>query len=217
MDAALARETNPARWASSARVSIWDFARQLQARPLTDVQEKRVLASLADLQRAHPDAATSVAGARRMVLTLGVGKKAPEIVGADLEGVTFRLSDYRGRVVALVFSGDWCGICRSDYPSTRDLLGRFRDAPVTVLGVDSSRSLAAAKRTKAAERLDYRSWWDGGAGQHTEGPIASAWNVVGWPTVYVIDAAGVIRFVDVRRDHLIDAVSQLLADSHDRR
>ena len=27
----------------------------------------------------------------------------------------------------------------------------------------------------------------------TSGPIATAWNVRGWPTVYVIDEKGVIR------------------------
>jgi hypothetical protein len=34
---------------------------------------------------------------------LRVGNKAPDIVGADLDGTTFRLSDYRGKVVFLNF------------------------------------------------------------------------------------------------------------------
>lgn len=36
-----------------------------------------------------------------------VGKPAPEIDGQDLDGVAFRLSDYRGQVVVLDFWGDW--------------------------------------------------------------------------------------------------------------
>jgi hypothetical protein len=32
---------------------------------------------------------------------------AVEIAGEDLDGVPFRLSDYRGRVVVLDFWGDW--------------------------------------------------------------------------------------------------------------
>jgi len=38
---------------------------------------------------------------------LRVGKVAPDIVGEDLDGVKFKLSDYRGKVVLLTFWGDW--------------------------------------------------------------------------------------------------------------
>ncbi len=36
-----------------------------------------------------------------------VGQIAPEIHGQDVDGETFRLSDYRGKVVMLDFWGDW--------------------------------------------------------------------------------------------------------------
>ena len=36
-----------------------------------------------------------------------LGTEAPEIVGVDLDGVEFKLSDYRGKVVMLDFYGDW--------------------------------------------------------------------------------------------------------------
>lgn len=38
---------------------------------------------------------------------LRVGSIAPDIEGEDAEGVPFRLSDYRGKVVLLKFWGDW--------------------------------------------------------------------------------------------------------------
>lgn len=36
-----------------------------------------------------------------------VGNLAPEINGKDMDGVAFKLSDYRGKVVMLDFWGDW--------------------------------------------------------------------------------------------------------------
>ena len=36
-----------------------------------------------------------------------IGKVAPEIEGKDVNGVPFKLSDYRGQVVLLDFWGDW--------------------------------------------------------------------------------------------------------------
>lgn len=39
--------------------------------------------------------------------TLRVGKEAPDIKGADLDGKDFKLTDYRGKVVLLDFWGNW--------------------------------------------------------------------------------------------------------------
>ena len=41
------------------------------------------------------------------IVNLAVGKPAPEIDGEDLAGVSFKLSDYLGKVVMLDFWGDW--------------------------------------------------------------------------------------------------------------
>lgn len=38
---------------------------------------------------------------------LAMGTAAPEIVGEDLDGAPFKLSDYRGKVVVLDFWGHW--------------------------------------------------------------------------------------------------------------
>ena len=38
---------------------------------------------------------------------LSVSKIAPDIEGEDIEGVAFKLSDYRGKVVLLSFWGHW--------------------------------------------------------------------------------------------------------------
>jgi hypothetical protein len=38
---------------------------------------------------------------------LTLGSIAPDIVGVDLDGVAFKLSDYKGKVVLLDFWGDW--------------------------------------------------------------------------------------------------------------
>ncbi len=46
-------------------------------------------------------------GALFAMRNLKVGKEVPEIEGADLDGVAFKLSDYRGKVVLLDFWGNW--------------------------------------------------------------------------------------------------------------
>ena len=39
--------------------------------------------------------------------SLAIGMPVPDIQGEDIEGVEFKLSDYRGKVVVIDFWGDW--------------------------------------------------------------------------------------------------------------
>jgi hypothetical protein len=58
--------------------------------------------------------------------------------------------------------------------------------------------------------MTWRSFWNGPDG--ADGPISWAWNVMGWPTVYVIDAKGVIRAKNVREKEMDKAVDGLLKE-----
>ena len=65
------------------------------------------------------------------------------------------------------------------------------------------------KEVLKKEKITWRSWWDGGG---TSGPIASKWNVHSWPTIYVLDGKGVIRYKGVRGEAMDKAVETLLAE-----
>jgi peroxiredoxin len=207
----LAAEKDPARWGDNARTHLWNFARQLQTARLTPTQELQVSKHLDGLARLHPTDASLIARTKRMIGTLTLGKTAPDIVGKDLNGIDFRLSDYRGKVVVLLFSADWCGICRTLNPYERLMLELYQNWPFAILSVETGASPELTKQAKVEEGLAYRSWWDvspeGGSG-----PIASSWNVGGFPSIYVIDESGVIRFVDLRYEDLLKGVRQLLTE-----
>jgi hypothetical protein len=64
---------------------------------------------LVELQERYPDS-DYAAGARGFLFELDhlqVGMVAPDIEATDQDGATFKLSDYRGKVVLLVFWGFW--------------------------------------------------------------------------------------------------------------
>jgi hypothetical protein len=44
-----------------------------------------------------------------------------------------------------------------------------------------------------AEQVTARSWRDGGGNANTPGPIARRFHVHGWPSLFLVDAHGVIR------------------------
>jgi hypothetical protein len=54
--------------------------------------------------------------------------------------------------------------------------------------------------------------WKQAAQGSTLGPLPRRWNVSSWPTIYVLDAKGVIRFKDLRDDQLEEAAAKLIAE-----
>ena len=94
------------------------------------------------------------------------------------------------------------------YPHERSLVKRLEGKPFALLGINSDTDKGKLKQALEKEEITWRSWWD----KDTSGPIASTWNVQGWPTIYVIDQKGVIRYRDVRGDAMDKAVDSLLAE-----
>ena len=127
------------------------------------------------------------------IRNLAVGKPAPEIIGTDLDGQPFKLSDYRGKVVLLTFWAGWCGACRDIASLERSLAETMRGRPFVLLGVNSDDDMVKLKEQMNAEHITVRSWRDGGGNANTPGPIARRFNVHGWPSLYLLDAHGFIR------------------------
>src|SRR5262249_49319642 len=119
---------------------------------------------------------------------LSVGKTVPEIEAEDLDGTTFKLSDYRGKGVLLVFCGQWCGPCRAMYPHERSLVKKLKGKPFALIGINSDKDRDQLKKILEEEKITWRSFWNGGS---TEGPISTKWNVRAWPALFVIDHQGV--------------------------
>jgi thiol-disulfide isomerase/thioredoxin len=208
----VAKETDAAKWQKAAELHFWRLQNRLERGRLTAAQEAKVVAAINTMAAAHPDAKSYLDQRIWMVTKLGIGKEAPEIVGKDFDNVEFKLSESRGKVTVVVFTGEWCGPCRSEYPYHRLLLELHKDKPFAIVGINSDPKLDVARQGKIDSRLSYRAWWDGHAAKNTEGPIATEWGVTGWPTTYVLDKKGVIRFAGLRHEDLLKAVAQLMAE-----
>ena len=97
------------------------------------------------------------------------------------------------------------------YPHERSLVEQWKNEPFVILGVNSDRDLESLKSVRAKERISWRSFWNGPEG--SSGPISRAWKVEGWPTLYLIDPEGVVRYSSVGADEraLDAAIEALLA------
>ena len=95
------------------------------------------------------------------------------------------------------------------FPHERSLVKRLEGKPFALIGINSDSDKEQLKKVMEQEQITWRSFWDGG---NTNGPIATRWNVSGWPTIYVLDHKGVIRFRDVREEAMDKAVDTLIEE-----
>ncbi len=180
-----------------------------------EVVHERVLGEFADV-RNFPGFATDPTtlgkasetwlSARRK---MAIGASAPPIEGKDVDGKSFKLSDYRGKVVVVVFWASWCGPCMAQVPHERALASRLRGRPFALLGVNCDLSKEEARVAMAKADISWPNWFDG---DPNEGPITARWNARALPKVFVLDTLGVIRFKDVRGEALGKAVDDLLEE-----
>jgi Thioredoxin-like len=93
------------------------------------------------------------------------------------------------------------------YPHERSLVKKLEGKPFVILGVNSDTDRAEIKKVIEKEEITWRSFWNDGTG----GPISTKWNVRGWPTVYILDPKGVIRYKSVgANEKAIDATIEKL-------
>jgi peroxiredoxin len=119
-----------------------------------------------------------------------VGAVAQEITGADFDGNSLRLSDFRGKVILLDFWKPACPPCRQMHLEARRLVEKYGPDQLIVLGVFDGTS-DVGRRLHHAERLTWPSIVD----SHRR--AARDWKISGTPTIFLIDPDGVIRYQSV--------------------
>src|SRR5689334_13630912 len=94
-------------------------------------------------------------------------------------------------------------------PHEKKMVERLKDKPFALLGVNSDGGRDALRKILKEQGISWRHFVDG----TTQGPIATRWNVHGWPTIFVLDRKGVIRYQDLRGEALERAVVKLLEET----
>jgi hypothetical protein len=98
--------------------------------------------------------------------------------------------------------------CVKLVPHERSLVERYKDKPFVLVGVNSDAERDTAKEAIGKRQMAWRSWWDG-----ADGHIAAQWHVKFFPSIYVLDGRGVVRYVNVRGAELEQAIDALLAEA----
>jgi thiol-disulfide isomerase/thioredoxin len=138
---------------------------------------------------------------------LAIGKPAPELKSVDLDRKPVRLADLKGRVVVLDVWATWCVPCQAMIPHQRGLVKRLDGKPFTLVSISVDEKPEIVTKFLKKEPMPWTHWFNG-----PDGRIIGELNVWSYPTIYVLDAKGVIRYKDVRGKLLDQAVDALLKE-----
>jgi thiol-disulfide isomerase/thioredoxin len=140
---------------------------------------------------------------------------APELATGDwINSEPLKLNDLRGRVVLIEFWTFGCYNCRNTLPHIIDWDNRYREKGLTVIGVhspefDEERKVEHLRREVSSLGIrypvvtdnDYQTW--------------NAYKVEAWPTVFLLDKQGRIRWMRVGEGDYDEAerlIQKLLAE-----
>jgi len=140
---------------------------------------------------------------------------APELAsGTWINSEALTLKGQRGRVVLIDFWTFGCYNCRNTLPAIKSWDTRYRDKGLTIIGVhtpelDTERSIENVRREVAALQIRYAVLTD------NDYATWNAYKVEGWPTMFLLDKSGHVRWMHVGEgayDEAEQTIQRLLAE-----
>jgi thiol-disulfide isomerase/thioredoxin len=142
---------------------------------------------------------------------------APELApGTWLNSEALTLKGLRGRVVLVDFWTFGCYNCRNTLPSVKSWDARYREKGLTIIGVhtpelDSEREIENVRREVSALGIRYPVMTD------NDYATWKAYNVEAWPTMFLIDKKGQVRWMHIGEgayDEAEQTLQKLLAEEY---
>lgn len=143
---------------------------------------------------------------------------APELTNETWLNVDepLRLADLRGRVVALEMWTFDCINCKNVIPALKEWDEKYRSQGLTIIGnhypeFDHEFSLSNLKEKVLQYGIEYA------VTQDNDGATWNAYKNIYWPTLYLIDKQGHIRYIHIgegRYEETEAAIQTLLAENY---
>ena len=116
-------------------------------------------------------------------------KEAPDFTLPSLTGgESISLQDYRGEVVYLTFWASWCVPCRQEMPYLAQLWQRHKDSGLQVIGINVEEDATTARQFAEELQLPFPLVQD------QDRAVSKLYRVPGFPTHFIVDRRGRIRF-----------------------
>lgn len=136
---------------------------------------------------------------------------APSLQLTDIEGKRWLLEDLRGEVVLVNFWATWCPPCVEEIPSLGRLDVHMYGQPFRVVSVDVGEQAAQVQAFLKRVPADFPVLLD------PEGSVTGPWNIRAFPTSFIIDREGRMRYgyfggLEWDSDEVVELISSVLEE-----
>jgi peroxiredoxin len=109
---------------------------------------------------------------------------APDFTLKGEDGNTYRLKDYRGKIVILNFWATWCPPCREEMPSMERAWHQIKDKGIVILAINVGEDADTIFEFTGQYPMTFPLPMD------IDGEVVRQYPIRGLPTTYIIDSAG---------------------------
>ena len=126
---------------------------------------------------------------------------APDFSLQDIQGKTFKLSSQLGNPVVMFFGTTWCPACRGEMPVFKAIYDKYAVRGLNFLYIDINESTERVARFAKQNSFPYLVLVD------ADGSVANDYNIIGVPTLILVDKSGNITDISHRVSDLpLDAI-----------
>jgi peroxiredoxin len=152
----------------------------------TSIDDKVALISLFDKSMQDKFYGKQMMDAIHQAKASEVGMSAPDFTLKDVNGNDVKLSSLRGHYVLLDFWASWCGPCKSEFPSLKNIYADYKDKNLIVVGVSIDTNQSDWLNAIQSNGLDYMQLLD------SERKTIELYNYRGIPYLILVSPQGVI-------------------------
>ncbi len=147
-----------------------------------------------------------------LILTKGateIGGKAPNFTGITPEGKKLSLTQAMGKVTVIDFWASWCRPCRNENPYVVEIYNKYHDQGLNIIGISLDKNKESWLH---AIKDDGLKWQHVSSLKFWQEPIAKLYGVMAIPQTFIIDAKGIIRAKNLKRQELENKIKELLEE-----